>query len=72
MLTDQLSLKAVAPDRTEVKAGTKVYDFRGDRWTFCYASQANGLGRDGKVVVYDDIGKREFYARVFELTVERR
>ncbi len=49
--------------------GVTVTDFRGDPAEFVRATRANDDSRDGKVTVRKDGVPREYYARVFGLTV---
>jgi hypothetical protein len=54
-----------ATGRLIVKDDT-VTDFRGDTGTFSMVSRGPMAGKDAKVIV----GGREYYARVFGLTVQ--
>jgi hypothetical protein len=52
-----------------VQQGETVTDFRGDQWTFQYATRAALPGKSGKVVVQANGATREFYDRIFGLSV---
>ena len=54
---------------TEVREGDTVTDFRGDTASFVQATRASSTGKSGKVLVVKDGRQREFYDRVFGLTV---
>lgn len=58
-----------------VEYGQQVTDFRGETWVFLYPTRAGWPGGSGKVLVANGHGpldpEREFYDRVFGITVTR-
>lgn len=65
-----MKLKAYDKNGNEVKSGEVIVDFRGDKWTFVMASRASLPSRSGKIIVTSGNNQREFYDRVFGLTVK--
>ncbi len=65
-------MKAFDKDGHELNNGDVVTDFRGVHWIFSSATRVNDEAHDGKVCVkhYATAEEREFYARVFKLTVK--
>jgi hypothetical protein len=65
-------LKAFDGNNRELHEHDIVTDFRGVHWFFVSATRANDEAHDGKVFVqhYVTAQVREFYARVFNLTVK--
>jgi hypothetical protein len=69
---NQMPYKVTDSSGKVVNPGDTVVDFRGDKSIFLEVTRAPEVGRDAKVYVKDLAGgwKQEFYARVFDLTVE--
>lgn len=55
----------------EVQPGDAVWDFRGEEAEFVRVSRGPEYNGTVKVVVVKSGLRREYYAQVFELTVER-
>jgi hypothetical protein len=62
-------LTATTKDGTTVQQGDTVTDFRGDTATFVCPTRAASTGKSGKVLVEEDGHRREYYDKVFGLTV---
>lgn len=54
----------------EINQGDEIVSFRGEPWTFEYVSRGTEYNGTAKVVVTREDQRREFYAHVFDLTVE--
>lgn len=62
--------KVTRPDGSVVKEGDYVTDFRGDRWVFESVSRGVEYNGTAKVCVRQVPWRQEFYAQVFNLTVQ--
>ena len=62
-------LRAFDRQGVEIKPGTPVLDFRGERPTFVMATRAKTTGKSGKVVLDYGTYKGEYYDSVVELEV---
>ncbi len=66
-------MRAVDVNNVEIKKGQFVTSFRGEVWEFISATRLTDEAHAGKVHVKSpglDYGDREFYATVFNLTVQ--
>lgn len=64
-MTNHTAYITIAGTREPLKAGNKVYDFRGQKWTFLKVTRGATPGRSAKVLVTSHGSDREFYSTVF-------
>ncbi len=66
-------MRTLDKNNQELKKGDLIKDFRGEVWTFISATRSTDEAHSGKVYVGkpdEEFGGREFYASVFDLTVQ--